>query len=270
MLCPAALLAGLFIQPRNVRVVNHNPDAPGTRHRNAISTMLLARMYPAIRNILLVYAALLPIVNPFGMAPIFASMTFGYSANIRRTVALRVAVNGFVLLMASLFVGSYVLDFFGVSIGAVELGGGLVVMIAGWRILNQQDDNSDRRVTGQSSSDAVLSKAFYPLTMPLTVGPGSIAVAITLGSNAHADTHLQLIVSALMSTLGIALIGLTIYLCYGFSDELERLLGPTGTSILIRLSAFIVVCIGIQIMFNGVEQFYSEMVRNARAATGAH
>src|SRR5208283_4409319 len=114
--------------------------------------------------------------------------------------------------------------------------------------------------------DRILSQAFYPLAMPLTVGPGSIAVALTLGSNLHEENHLQLIVSALAAVIGILLIGLTIFLCYRFSDELERLLGPTGTSILIRLSAFILVCIGIQIMFNGVNQFYAEMVHNAKEA----
>jgi multiple antibiotic resistance protein len=226
-------------------------------------------MYAIVRSILLVYAALLPIVNPLGMAPIFAGMLEDYDTSVRQTVAMRVAVNGFVLLMASLFVGSYVLDFFGVSLGAVQLGGGLIVMISGWRILNQQSNLSERQVP-EPSRDAILSKAFYPLTMPLTVGPGSIAVAITLGSNAKEESHLQLIQSALVATIGIVLIGITIYLCYRYSDVLERLLGPNGTSIVVRLSAFILVCIGIQIMFNGADEFYTEMVKNARTALEAH
>jgi multiple antibiotic resistance protein len=227
--------------------------------------MLMARMEAVVRNVLLVYAALLPIVNPLGMAPIFAGMTSGYDASVRRTVAMKVAVNGTILLMASLYIGSYVLDFFGVSIGAVQLGGGLVVTVAGWHILNEQSNVSERHLEAQPSSDAILSEAFYPLTMPLTVGPGSIAVALTLGSNVHAETHVQLIVSALAGTIGIAMIGITIFMCYRFSDGLQRLLGPSGTSILIRLSAFILVCIGIQIMYNGANQFYVEMVHNAKA-----
>jgi len=226
----------------------------------------MVRMDTIVRSILLVYAALLPIVNPLGMAPIFAALTLGYDDSVRRTVAMRVAVNGMVLLMASLFIGSYVLDFFGVSIGAVQLGGGLLVMVSGWRILNQQSEVSESHLDAQPSRDAILSQSFYPLTMPLTVGPGSIAVALTLGSNTHAETHLQLVVSALVATIGIVLIGITIFLCYRYSDALQRLLGRTGTSIVIRLSAFIVVCIGIQIMFNGFNQFYSEMVRNAKMA----
>lgn len=231
--------------------------------------MLLPRMYAIVRNILLVYAALLPIVNPLGMAPIFAGMLEDYDTSVRRTVAMRVAVNGFVLLMASLFVGSYVLDFFGVSLGAVQLGGGLLVMISGWRILNQQSNITERQVP-KASNEEILSQAFYPLTMPLTVGPGSIAVAITLGSNAKEANHMQLIQGALVSTIGIVLMGITIYLSYRYSDVLERLLGPNGTSILVRLSAFILVCIGIQIMFNGADEFYTEMVQNARTALGSH
>ncbi len=216
-------------------------------------------MYASIRNALLVFAALLPIVNPLGMAPIFAEMTLEYSESIRRTVAMRVAINGVVLQVASLFVGSYVLQFFGVSLAAVQVGGGLVVTVAGWRILNKQNDMSERQPESPPDNQEILSQAFYPLTMPLTVGPGSIAVAITLGSNLHEETHVQLIVSALTAVVGILLIGLSIFLCYWLSEQLQRLLGPTGTSVLIRLSAFIVVCIGIQIMFNGLEEFYKKI-----------
>jgi multiple antibiotic resistance protein len=258
---------GVIIQSRNSSRVN-STERSITGCEGIIAVMLLPRFYPFLRSVLLVYAALLPIVNPFGMAPIFASMTFGYTLAIRRTMAMRVAVNGMVLLIASLFVGSYVLDFFGISLAAVQLGGGLVVMISGWRILNQQSSVSDRNVETQPSNEAILSQAFYPLTMPLTVGPGSIAVALTLGGNAKAEPHLQHLFSALASIIGVALIGITIYLCYRFSDELERFLGPTGTSILIRLSAFILLCIGIQIMFNGVLEFHEEMLEAARTAAG--
>jgi multiple antibiotic resistance protein len=213
-------------------------------------------MNAIVKNVLLVFAALLPIVNPLGMAPIFAEMTLGYDVATRRTVAMRVAVNGVVLLVASLFIGSYILQFFGISLAAVQLGGGLVVTVAGWQILNRRGDLKDSTLDSPPSRERILSQAFYPLTMPLTVGPGSIAVALTLGSNIHEETHLQLIVSALAAVIGILLIGVTIFLCYRFSDELEQLLGPSGVSIVIRLSAFILVCIGIQIMFNGLQDFY--------------
>ncbi len=213
-------------------------------------------MYAAIRNVLLIFAALLPIVNPLGMAPIFAEMTLGYTEAIRRSMALRVAINGVALLVASLFIGGYILEFFGISLAAVQVGGGLLVTVAGWQILNKTSDFRDKQIETPPSGQEIFSQAFYPLTMPLTVGPGSIAVALTLGSNLHTETHLQLIFSALTAVIGILFIGLTIFLCYRFSEELQRLLGPTGTSILIRLSAFILICIGVQIIFNGLEDFY--------------
>ncbi len=216
-----------------------------------------------VRNVLLVFAALFPIVNPVGMAPIFASMTFPYSSDVRRTMAMRIAINGMVLLIASIFIGSYILEFFGISIAAVQFGGGLVVTVSGWRILNSRSDVAERQTDAPDNTTEILSKAFYPLTLPLTVGPGSIAVAITLGSNGHSETHLQLILTSLAAVLGSALIGLSIYLSYRYADKLETFLGNTGTSILIRLSAFIVLCIGIQIMFNGLESFYKEAIRAA-------
>ncbi len=138
----------------------------------------------------------------------------------------------------------------------MQVGGGLVVTVAGWQILNRSAADTSSQVEAPPSRARILSQAFYPLTMPLTVGPGSIAVALTLGSNIHEETHLQLIVSALAAVIGILLIGLTIFLCYRFSDKLERLFGPSGTGIVIRLSAFILVCIGIQIIFNGLKDFY--------------
>jgi len=221
-------------------------------------------MEAVIRNLLLVFSALLPIVNPLGMAPIFAEITLGYSEKIRRTVAMRVAINGVALLVASLLIGGYILQFFGISLAAVQMGGGLLVALSGWNILNRSDDVRDKQIQNPPSSREIFSQAFYPLTMPLTVGPGSIAVALTLGSNLHTETHLHLISSALTAIIGILLIGVTIFLCYWFSEALQRLLGPTGTSILIRLSAFIVVCIGIQIVFNGLEDFYHVL----KASTG--
>jgi len=222
-------------------------------------------MKAAVREVLLIFAALLPIVNPLGMAPIFAEMTLGYSEKVRRTVAMRVAINGVGLLVASLFIGSYVLEFFGVSLAAVQVGGGLVVTIAGWSILNKRSWADDKRVESAPNNQEILSQAFYPITMPLTVGPGSIAVALTLGSNLHVERRIDLIYSALAAVGGILCVGAAIFLCYWLSEGLQRALGPTGTSILIRLSAFLVVCIGIQIMFNGLQDFY----RILKAGTGA-
>lgn len=133
------------------------------------------------RGTLLITATLFPIVNPLGGAPIFLSLTGGHPASVKRALAWRISLNSFLLLMGSLFIGAHVLAFFGISLPAVQLGGGLVVAAAGWTLLNQPDRrNQDREAAGDAD---ILTHAFYPYTLPLTVGPGSISVAITLGAN---------------------------------------------------------------------------------------
>lgn len=198
---------------------------------------------------LLVYAALFPIVNPVGSAPLFLGMTRFTSEAARHRLAWRVAVNSFFLLVGSLLVGSHVLEFFGISLPVVRIAGGLVVSAFGWKLLN-----SDARPDGEPAPTATTEpESFYPLTLPLTVGPGSISVAITLGSQrpifAGFDDFALLGGAALTGILAIAV---SIYLCYRFAENMVARLGAAGTSVVVRLSAFILLCIGIQILWGGL------------------
>jgi multiple antibiotic resistance protein len=206
----------------------------------------------AINSFLLVYAAIFSIVNPIGGAPIFLSLTRRFPSRVRQALAGRIALNGFLLLLGSLFVGSHVLEFFGLTLPVVRVAGGLVVTSAGWTLLNQETDT--RPAPPAETAGGEEPDAFYPLTMPLTVGPGSITVAITLGSQrpqgASGIRDLALIASGAVA--GLIAIALTIYLCYRSAERLERVLGKTGTNVMLRLSAFILVCIGIQICWAGV------------------
>jgi len=205
----------------------------------------------AIKVFLLILSGLLPIVDPLAGSPIFLALTSGYSPETRRGLSRRVAVDSFFLMIGSYLVGAQVLSFFGVSLPVVQLGGGVVVAV-GWRML-MQDNNNDcaeparRHIEPQDE----FNQAFYPLTMPLTVGPGSISVAITLGANSthHYGVHLLFILVALIA---MALIAVSIFLCYGFADRLARIVGKTGTNVIVRLSSFLLVCIGVQIAWNGL------------------
>src|SRR6476469_2927694 len=204
----------------------------------------------AAKSILLVVSALFPIVDPIGGSPVFLSLTLNYDRETRKLLARRIAMNSFILMLASFAIGSHVLSFFGISLPVVQVGGGLVVVSAGWALLKQKDD-SDRNAVGRSVAvhDA-FRHAFYPMTLPLTVGPGSISVAITLGANVarHLPKDLLSIVGAVIAC---ALIAVSVFLCYGFADRLARLLGATGMSVIMRLSSFLLVCIGVQIFWNG-------------------
>jgi multiple antibiotic resistance protein len=205
----------------------------------------------AVKTTILFVSALFPIVNPLGGSPIFLALTHHYAPADRKILSQRIAVNSFILMVASFLVGTHILTFFGISLPVVQVGGGLIVISTGWAMLNQKevaDRSADHR---NVKPQEIFQHAFYPLTLPLTVGPGSISVAITLGANAtrHLGPNLPSIFAAL---IGSALIAVSIYLCYGFADRLERLIGATGMSVIMRLSSFLLVCIGVQIFWNGL------------------
>jgi multiple antibiotic resistance protein len=205
-----------------------------------------------LEGVFLVYAALLPIVNPLGGAPVFLAMTRYADDATRAVLARKVTVNSFVLLMASVFVGTYVLEFFGLSIPIVQIGGGLVVCSVAWDLLRGADVSKKTTAEDLSDPEAVATEAFYPLTLPLTVGPGSISVAITIGAN-HPQTVRSFVTAAVSSLLGVILICISVYLCYRYAQRLSKFLGGAGTAVVVRLSAFILLCIGVQIMWNGID-----------------
>jgi multiple antibiotic resistance protein len=206
-----------------------------------------AEFRQVVEGVLLVFAALFPIVNPLGGAPIFLAMTADCSAAERASLARRVTVNAFFLLLASVATGTYVLEFFGLSVPVVQVGGGLVVSALGWRLL-QDPSAIDAPVATAARRDR--NPAFYPLTMPLTVGPGSISVAITIGAN-HPDSVRSLLINVPATLIGVTLVCATIFVAYRYADRVSHAIGETGMGVLLRLSAFILLCIGVQIVWNG-------------------
>lgn len=220
-------------------------------------------MLAATKTLLLMLSALFPIVNPLGGSPVFLSHTTGHSTDTRRRLAQKVAFNSFFVLVGSYFIGSYILDFFGISLPVVQVGGGLIVISTGWTMLKQGDGEERRELSQGTESHAVYSQAFYPLTLPLTTGPGAISVAITLGANAAHQRPMGLFATA-AALLASALIAVSIYLCYAFADRLARVLGSKGMSVLQRLSSFLLLCIGVQIVWNGLSSLLKSLPLNVR------
>jgi multiple antibiotic resistance protein len=208
-------------------------------------------MLEAAKSIFLVLVALFPIVDPLGGSPFFLALTREYPPEARRALSRRIAVNSFFLLVGSYFVGTYILAFFGISLPVVQVGGGLVLIAMGWTLLKQRDDEKHDMHRDVQPQDT-FRQAFYPLTLPLTVGPGSISVAITLGANAahRHELHPLTIMAAL---IGSVLIAISVFLCYGFADRLARILGATAMMVIMQLSSFFLVCIGVQIAWNGIK-----------------
>jgi multiple antibiotic resistance protein len=211
-------------------------------------------MADALKVFLLVLSALFPIVDPLGGSPMFLALTKEYSPETRRALSWRVAVHSLLLMVVSYFVGSSVLNFFGVSLPVVQVAGGLVVVSMGWSLLKaKEEDQQVSRKTVETSD--IYGHAFYPLAMPLTVGPGSISVAVTLGANSthRYGFHIPTILAALIA---MVLIAVSIFLCYAFAARLARMLGKTTMTVIIQLSAFLLVCIGVQIVWNGISALF--------------
>ena len=219
-----------------------------------------------VTTFLLAFGALFSIVNPLSGAFIFYGATRGLDARVRAQVSRWVGIYAFCIVTVSLYIGAYVLSFFGISIPVLRVAGGIVISMSGWRMLNEPDATETRRNETPSprSIDAPPSRlAFYPLTMPLTTGPGTISVAVSLGASRPGGFHVPALLAFFVETLtAVALLALIIYGLYRNSARLADLIGPTGTTIIVRLSAFLLFCIGIQVLWNGAAELLTSLPIN--------
>jgi multiple antibiotic resistance protein len=211
-----------------------------------------------LTTFLLAFGALFSIVNPLSGAFIFFGATRELEPRIRAQVSRWVAIYSFSIVTASLYIGAYVLSFFGVSIPVLRVAGGIVVAMSGWRMLNEPDATEQRRSETPSprSIDVPPSRlAFYPLTMPLTTGPGTISVAISLGAGRpRGFLHASSLEFFGETLAAVAMLSLLVYAFYRNAARLAGLMGVTGTTIVVRLSAFLLFCIGIQVLWNGAAE----------------
>ncbi|WP_246211286.1 MarC family protein [Vogesella oryzae] len=202
---------------------------------------------------LFVAAALLPIINPPGLVPFFISLTAHNTPAQRAFLARRIAIYCFLLLLGSMYIGGFVLSFFGVSLPVVQLSGGLLITFAAWRMLNDNPAENTPDVNQLENREALKQRAFYPLTFPMTVGPGSISVAITVGASltSTGKALVKFTVAPLAAVAAVAVTCLLIWWCLLHADKFMRYLGQTGAVVFLRLTAFILLCLGVQIMWEG-------------------
>jgi multiple antibiotic resistance protein len=209
-----------------------------------------------ITSFLVALPALFSIVNPIGGALIYSQITLGRPHQERRALAWRVASYSAVVMLASLWIGATLMSFFGVSIDALRVAGGLVVTASAWNMLYHPKENEDRKEehTARAAYDAAWGNdvAFFPLTMPLTTGPGTISVAIALSAS-RPSTAAELLPFYAGSSAAAIAVALSIGACYASADRLVALLGPGRARVLTRLSAFLLLCIGVQILITGVQ-----------------
>lgn len=228
--------------------------------------LALTLLLEAIKNATLTFAALFPIINPLGVAPIFLSLTRGYPESVRKLLARKIAVFGFLLLGGSLALGSAVLTFFGISLPVVQVAGGIVLANAGWRMLHRESTDTPEE-TGPRTIEEASQHAFYPLTLPLTVGPGSITIAIAFGADIRQQsqvTQIGYLIPFFGGLAGMALVCVTLGVCFANAGRISAVLGPSGTNIVARLSAFLLLAVGIQVLWNGVSALVTPLLTASR------
>ena len=213
-----------------------------------------------LQNFLLALSALFSIVNPIGAALIFARVTADRTHAERLDLARRVGVYAALVMLVSLWGGAYVLDFFGISLAALRIAGGLVVAVQAWAMLSAAEDHEERKEGQAAGATGAPDVAFFPLTMPFTTGPGTMSVAIALGSNLPAGSP-RMVPFILGSSAAVLAVATLVWLAYSSADRILGWLGPGGARVMSRLSAFLLLCIGTQITLGGVTEVLHAAMR---------
>jgi multiple antibiotic resistance protein len=202
-----------------------------------------------IYRMMFAFLALFPILNPPAMAPIFLQLTSGIPERDRNRLAVLIGFYTFLLLATLLYVGGWVLRLLGISIPVISLAGGLLLFHSAWRMLNKDPKMSESEK--EELRPEVLNRAFFPLTLPVTAGPGSMAVTLSLvPAGSLLDPSVMLHFLAL--TCGIVLASFAVFAFYRFSAGAIRRLGKSGEATITQIAAFILLAIGVQIIWNGI------------------
>ena len=198
------------------------------------------------------FSSLFSIINPIGGALIFDGVTKDFASADRVTMAARVGFYSLLIMFGALWGGTYVLHFFGVSIDALRIAGGTVVASSGWQLLISGDRHADQKgheqqVAPWGGDGDPAQLAFFPLTLPFTTGPGTIAVAITIGAE-RPSSGVGFVAFFLGTSLAAVANAAIIWIAYQFADRLTRFMGATARQVIVRLTAFLLMCIGVQIL----------------------
>jgi multiple antibiotic resistance protein len=212
----------------------------------------------AARAFLLGFPALFSIISPLSGAFIFFEVTASRSLAEREQLAKHVALYSLLVMLVALWAGSYVLAFFGIGLSALRVAGGVVVAAAAWSLLHQPEHREAEKQAQAAPAEGAEDIALFPLTIPFTTGPGTIAVAISLGAERpeSLDELVRFFLGMSAAAAGNAVV---IWVAYRLGGQVARLLGPTGTRTVTRLFAFLLLCIGVQILIAGVQDVLETM-----------
>jgi multiple antibiotic resistance protein len=227
-------------------------------------------MYLLWKYFALGFSALLPLINPLGSAFVFLGLVGHAPIDIYRSLARRIAINTIIFLTVIALVGSSLLAFFGISLPIMQVSGGIVIAMIGWSLLNQADSAPSQEKTGvavpavtAAEIDALTSKAFYPFTFPITAGPGSLVVMLTLSIHAKQTAVADTVLSYVGLFIAVVVLSAGIYLCYAYAPRIARAISPATAHGILRVVAFILFCIGVQIAWNGLSDLLPPLLHRS-------
>jgi len=207
-----------------------------------------------VKTFMLAFSALLPVINPLGSALLFLAVVGEAPPQVFHYLARRVAISTVLFLLIIELTGTALLTFFEISLPVVQLAGGFVLAAMGWQLLNSKDSDDVAAAPAPASNGETLErKIFYPLTFPLTAGPGCIVVAVTLSAHASRNSAVNNVLAHLGIAIAIVGIGAAVLLCYAYAPRITRKIAPQTVHGILRVIAFVVLCIGVQISRNGLE-----------------
>jgi multiple antibiotic resistance protein len=210
-------------------------------------------MQSIVGTFLIAFPALFSIVNPPGGALIYSQVTAERSHPERVRLAWRVALYSAGVMLVALWAGASLIGFFGVTLSALRIAGGLVVASRAWELLASPQDHEGRKQEQAAPAAGADDVAFFPLTMPFTAGPGTIAVAIALGASRPTEAF-DLVPFYAGGSLAAVVVAVTVGMFYAAADRVVALLGSAGARVVTRLTAFLLLCIGVQIVLTGVQE----------------
>jgi len=219
-------------------------------------------------SFLIAFSALFPLINPLGSSLVFLGLVGELPPDIYRSLAREIALNTILFLSLFELLGSAILHFFGISLPIVQVSGGLVIAAIGWSTLNAKDSEAmvnDKREEAQLSNDLAFTtlqeKAFYPLTFPVTSGPGTLVVLLTLSAHASGGSTTAIVLGHVGLFLAILLLSFLVYICYANAARITTKIPASTAHGILRVVAFILLCIGVQISWNGITALVGPLLK---------
>jgi multiple antibiotic resistance protein len=211
----------------------------------------------------LAFSSLLPVVNPLGSALIFLGLVGTAPTEVFYTLARKIAISTILLLLVVELVGAALLNFFGISLPVVQVAGGFVLAAMGWGLLNEKDAAKTTSQPGSSPDyfRSLESQVFYPFTFPITAGPGTIVVMLTLSAHASRTPTVEDILGHIGILIAVFVLSLTVYISYRYAPKITQKISPQTVHGILRVIAFILLCIGVQIAWRGVQSLIQSMAK---------